>query len=58
MLGAGAGVSAFGAGYLLSRPAGYKMLGRTLEATGKAIKAAEKTGATALVAELKADRLL
>lgn len=58
MLGAGAGVSAFGVGYLISRPAGFKMLGRTLEATGKAIKAAEKTGATALVAELKADRLL
>jgi len=58
MLGAGTGVSAFGAGYLLTRPAGYKMLGRTLEATGKAIKAAEKTGATDLVAELKADRLL
>jgi len=56
-LGAGAGMSAFGIGYLTTRPATQKMFGNMVKATGLAIKAAEKSGASELVAQLKADRL-
>ena len=56
-LGAGAGMSAFGIGYLTTRPATQKMFGNMVKATGLAIKAAEKSGASDLVAQLKADRL-
>lgn len=56
-VGAGLGVPLFGVGYLATRPATEKALGNMLKATGLAIKAAEKSGASELVAQLKADRL-
>ena len=56
-VGAGLGVPLFGVGYLATRPATEKALGNMLKATGLAIKSAEKSGASELVAQLKADRL-
>lgn len=56
-VGAGLGVPLFGIGYLATRPATEKALGNMVKATGLAIKAAEKSGASELVAQLKADRL-